>query len=309
MKIITALLLACLLPGTLTADDSWVPVKHLIDTHIHLYDPERKDGIPWPPPDDKVLYKPHLPAEYSGIAKAAGVTGVVIVEASDRLPDNNWVLDLVADDPFYTGFVGNVDLYRKDFADEIDKLRKDKRFVGIRARRKGGLDFSNKQVLKNLRLLAKRGLSVDILGNGAGTKVIIPVDTLAREIPKLRIVFDHVLGYDIDGKPARDEWVAAVKSLATNKNVYCKVSGLYQRSLTQPAPRNIAPYRSLLEVLWNEFGADRLVYGSNWPCTKNSGDYASYLKLVDTFFTEKGQDARERYYWRNAAEAYGLPLK
>lgn len=62
-------------------------VKHMIDTHIHLFDSSRPEGIPWPPADDKVLYKPHLPAEFSSVAKPSGVTGVVIVEASDRSSD------------------------------------------------------------------------------------------------------------------------------------------------------------------------------------------------------------------------------
>ena len=91
------------------------PVKYLIDTHIHLYDTTREVKVTWPREDDKVLYKPHLPAEYSKVAKAAGVTGVVIVEASNRLEDNDWVLDLVKGDDFYVGLVGNVDVYRKDF--------------------------------------------------------------------------------------------------------------------------------------------------------------------------------------------------
>ena len=90
-------------------------VKHLIDTHIHLYDTTRPDGVPWPPEDDKVLYKPHLPAEYSKLARAAKVTGVVIVEASDRLEDNKWVLDQVKGDPFYVALVGNIDPTRKAF--------------------------------------------------------------------------------------------------------------------------------------------------------------------------------------------------
>ena len=74
---------------------SFKPVKHVIDTHLHVYDTRREKGVPWPPRNDKVLYKPHLPEEYKRLAKAAGVTGAVIVEASDQLEDNRWVLDRV----------------------------------------------------------------------------------------------------------------------------------------------------------------------------------------------------------------------
>ncbi|MGB1815229.1 MAG: amidohydrolase family protein [Rubripirellula sp.] len=284
-------------------------VKHMIDTHIHLFDSSRPEGIPWPPADDKVLYKPHLPAEFSSVAKPSGVTGVVIVEASDRLEDNRWVLDLVKDDPFYVALVGNIDPYRKDFGKQLRVLKKDKRFVGIRARNSDPIDYNDPQVLKNFRRLAKAGLSLDILANGKGVEGVREVDELAGKVPELRIVVDHVLGYDIDGNPPGKEWLDAVASLARHENVFCKVSGLYQRCTQQPAPHDPEHYRTVLDSLFKDFGPDRLIYGSNWPCTKKSGDYDSFVRLVNAYFAEKGQEACEKYFWKNAAVAYGLPLK
>jgi predicted TIM-barrel fold metal-dependent hydrolase len=284
-------------------------VKHLIDTHIHLYDTTRKGGVPWPPVDDEVLYKPHLPDEFKRVAQPAGVTGVVIVEASDRLVDNQWVLDAVKDDPFYVALVGNIDPYREDFEEQLGKLRRDPRFVGIRVRVRGkDVDYADPQVVANLGLLAKANLSADILMNGQGVERIQDVDRLARAIPDLHIIINHVLGYDIDGRPPSKEWIAAVARLAENKNVYVKVSGLYQRCAVQPASQDPAHYRALLDVLWDAFGSKRLVYGSNWPCTKKSGDYASFVKLVNAYFADKGQAAAENYFWKNAAEAYRLKL-
>lgn len=284
-------------------------VKHLIDTHIHLYDTRRPEGVPWPPADDKVLYKPHLSEEFSKLAKPAGVTGVVIVEASDRLEDNRWVLNEVGDDPFYVALVGNIDPYRKDFGKQLNRLRKDKRFVGIRARNSGPIDYADPQVLANFRLLEKAGLSLDILANGKGVEGVREVDVLAGKVPSLRIIVDHVLGFDIDGKPPGQEWLDAVASLAKHKNVSVKVSGLYQRCTQQPAPHDPDHYRTVLDPLWTNFGPDRLIYGSNWPCTKKSGDYDSFVRLVNAYFSEKGQAACEQYFWKNAATAYGLPLK
>jgi L-fuconolactonase len=285
------------------------PVKHLIDTHIHLYDTTRDVEMRWPPKDDKVLYKPHLPAEYSRLAKAAGVTGVVIVEASDHLEDNQWVLDQVSGDDFYIGLVGNIDVYREDFEQQVLRFKKDPRFVGVRPRGPKPIDFSNELVLANLRVLARHDLTMDYLTNGGGIPGIETIDRVARAIPSLRIVVNHCLGYDFDGKPPSPKWIAAVERLAANKNVFCKISGLYQRSVPQPAPQNLDHYRSVLDVLWKRFGKDRLIYGSNWPVTKHTGSYASFLKLVDQFISAKGQAAREHFYWKNAAAAYRLPLE
>jgi predicted TIM-barrel fold metal-dependent hydrolase len=205
--------------------------------------------------------------------------------------------------------VGNIDPYRKDFAKQLRGLKKDKRFVGIRARNSDPIDYNDPQVLKNFRKLAKAGLSLDILANGKGVEGVREVDELAGKVPELRIVVDHVLGYDIDGNPPSKEWLDAVASLSRHENVFCKVSGLYQRCTQQPAPHDPEHYRTVLDPLFEGFGADRLIYGSNWPCTKKSGDYDSFVRLVNAYFSEKGQAACEKYFWKNAAVAYGLPLK
>ena len=309
LGLLFVLSLASILPGQTAAGRRGLPqVKHLIDTHIHIYDPTRKDGIPWPPKDDRVLYKPHLPEEYRRVSKPAGVTGVIIVEASDRIVDNDWVLKQVDGDPFFVALVGNIDPKRRDFRQHLDRLRKDKRFVGIRARTEDPIDYNDPQVLENFRVLEDIGLSLDILANGKGIAGVKEVDELAAKVPNLRIIVDHVLGYDIDGNPPSQEWIAAVASLAKHPNVYCKVSGLYQRCLQQPAPKDIAHYKTVLDPLWEHFGSERLIYGSNWPCTKKSGDYISFVKLVNEYFTEKGPEACELYFWKNAAQAYGLKL-
>ncbi len=286
-------------------------VEHMIDTHIHLYDTTREPAVPWPPADDKAVYKPHLPAEFKNVSKPTGLTGVVIVEASDQPEDNRWILDLVSDDDYFVALVGNVDPYSDDFEAQIKNLKSDKRFVGVRARNgknKKAIDLTDEKALDSFRALARNELSLDILVNGGGVDAVEQVDQLARAIPDLHIIVDHVLGYDFDGA-LRTKWVAAVESLAQNKNVWCKISGLYQRSIPQPAPHSIEHYRSAIDVLWKNLGQERLVFGSNWPCTKNSGDYASFVKLVNEYFSNKGQEACERYFWKNASEAYRLAPK
>ncbi len=281
---------------------------HVVDTHIHLYDPRRPDGVPWPPPTDDILYKPHLPQEFTRIAKQANVTGIIVVEASDRLLDNQWVLDLVAKEKRYIGLVGNIDPYRNDFEGQLAKLCQDSRFVGIRARNAGPIGYSDRQVLTSFRTLAKLDRSLDILANGKGVEGVREVERLATEIPNLRIIVNHVLGYDIDGQAPSPDWVQAVAGLAKHPNVYCKISGLYQRSQTQPAPKSMAFYRPVLDTLWEHFGSKRLIYGSNWPVTKRSGDYDSFIRLVNKYFVAKGNAAAENYFWMNANRAYQLKL-
>src|SRR5689334_25281079 len=71
----------------------------VIDTHTHFYDPNRPQGVPWPPRDDKLLYRTVLPKEYRAQPVPRPVTGTVVVEASPWVEDTQWVLDLAAKAP------------------------------------------------------------------------------------------------------------------------------------------------------------------------------------------------------------------
>lgn len=283
--------------------------KHVIDTHIHLFDPTREVEIPWPSKKDPVLYKPHLPAEFNPIAKAAGVTGVVIVEASDLLDDNQWILDLVEGDDFYLGFVGNVDLNRDDFEQQILKLSQDARFKGIRPRGGNSVDYSDPRVLKNLQVMSDQKMTLDYLARGDGTATIETIERVARKFPELHIVINHCFNHRFDGNLPEDERMAAIKKLAENKNVWLKLSGFYQQSIPLPTRDDPEHYLPAINQLWETFGDERVIYGSNWPVTKRAGSYADLMTLIDRVVSQQGQAACERYYWKNAAEAYRLPLQ
>src|SRR4051812_7260212 len=73
--------------------------SRIIDTHIHLYDPSRPQGVPWPPKENKLLYRTTMPADFQAATRGLGVNGVVVVEASVLLEDNQWILDLARDNP------------------------------------------------------------------------------------------------------------------------------------------------------------------------------------------------------------------
>jgi len=97
------------------------------------------------------------------------------------------------------------------------------------------------------------------------------IDLIARTVPELKILINHVAGADIDGKPVDTEWAKDLKQAAAHRHVYCKVSGLFQQSHQRPAPKDTDFYRPVLTELWKSFGEDRLIYGSNRPVTRHGG--------------------------------------
>ena len=89
--------------------------------------------------------------------------------------------------------------------------------------------------------------------------------------------------------------------------MYCKVSALYGRVKKQPAPQDIEFYRPVLDLAFECFGEDRLVFGSDWPVTRTSGDYASVLRLTRAYFDPKGRAVSEKLFYKNAITFYQVP--
>lgn len=273
----------------------------IIDTHTHFYDPDRPEGVPWPNPQDDVLYRPVLPEHYKALAIPEGVTGTIVVEASSWLEDNQWILDLAADDPFIVGFVGNLSLTSPDFADSLARFAANPLFRGIRAGR-NVLDPANEEhTLARMNLLLAHTLTLDLL---VGPDALPRIAWLAESLPDLHIVVNHVAGVAIDGNPPDSQWVEGIHELTAHPNVYCKVSGLVEGTRSQPAPRNVDYYAPTLDVLWDALGKDRLIYASNWPVSERFADYVTVQQIAVDYFREKGETALEKCLWRNSQKAY-----
>jgi len=133
------------------------------------------------------------------------------------------------------------------------------------------------------------------------------VEAIATRLPGLKIIIDHFGNLRLDGEPLDPQWVRQFKSLAGRPNVYCKVSALYGRVKPQPAPKNVSFYRPILELAYDAFGEDRLVYGSDWPVTETTGDYESVLKLTRAWARTKGDAFELKLFYQNAVRFYGIP--
>ena len=296
--------------ATLAAGCATAPVDSsgIIDTHTHFYDPTRPQGVPWPPKNDAVLYRPVLPEEFRKLSQPLGVTGTVVVEASPWLEDNQWVLDLAARDKALVGLVGNIKPGRPEFAAELKRFAANPILRGLRVGvwDKSGLDAP--AVRRDLRLLADRDLSLDVL---TGPERLAPVAALAGALPSLRIVIDHCANVRIDGKTPPSSWLAGLRACAPQRNVFMKVSGLVEGTGRNDgsAPASLDFYRPTLDAIWESFGVDRVIFGSNWPVSARFASYETVFRIVDEYFTAKGRGARGKYFSKNAARAYKFPRR
>jgi predicted TIM-barrel fold metal-dependent hydrolase len=276
----------------------------VIDTHTHFYDPTRVQGVPWPPRDDKLLYRPVLPKEYRALPVPRPVTGTVAVEASPWLEDNQWVLDLAAHDPFIVGFVGNLPVGTKAFAGHLKRFAANELFRGIRLRdRKLEGLLNDPAFVGDLKLLADHDLSLDLLG---GLEILPFADRLATEVPSLRIIIDHLAGVVVDGKAPPADWSEQMRALARNRSIFCKLSGLVEGTGRGNglAPRDVEFYRPVLDAMRAIFGSERLIYASNWPVSERYAPLATVQGIVEEYFRNCGRPAEESVFAESAKAAY-----
>ena len=292
---------ALTLPTAMTSHAASVATR-IIDTHTHFYDPTRPEGVPWPGKGTK-LYRKVMPADWLALAAPHGVKETVIVEASPRVEDNQWILDLAAQEKCIVGFVGNLDPTTPEFAANVKRFAANPIFRGVRWRSDlVKLDVHHEAALKGAKVLVEHGLEFDLNG---GPDALPRAAKLAADMPDLRIVINH-LGSSGDPKSLKPEWKENITTIAKQKNVWMKVSALVEqvKGPEGSAPRDVGYYLPILDHLWESFGPDRLIYGSNWPVSDRGAPYEVVFGLVRDFFSSKGSDACEKYFWKNSRDAY-----
>jgi L-fuconolactonase len=276
----------------------------VIDTHVHFYDPTRPQGVPWPPKDDRVLYRKVLPSTYTAIAQPRPVAGVIVVEASPWIEDNQWILDLMPKNPIILGLVGSLPAGKDGFATLLRRFAANPGFRGIRIRPSPPRsEWDSARLMTDLKALAGLNLSLDLVG---GLEALELARTIAAAIPDLRIVIDHLAGVQIDGNQPPRPWLDQIRATARHHNVYMKISGLVEGTGQRGGLASKDPgfYQPTLDAVWDAFGADRLLYGSNWTVCEHFSDLATVQRLPAGYFSAKGTEALHKVMSANSQKAY-----
>jgi L-fuconolactonase len=278
----------------------------IIDTHIHLFDPSRPQGVPWPDKDDAILYRPALPDRYRRLTKALGIVGAIEVECSPWLEDNQWILDIAAQDTLIVGTVGNLEPGKPDFRKHLERFRQNPLFRGIRYGnlwgRSLGDQLSRSEFISDLEALADAGLELDTANPDPA--LILAVLKLTDQIPRLRVVIDHLPQFELPVESrARSAFQANLRELGQRPQIYVKVSEVLLR-VDGKVRDDLNFYRPRLDELWEIFGPDRLIYGSDWPNSDHWAPYQQVLNVVRDYFTSKGAAVAEKFFWKNSIAAY-----
>ncbi len=277
----------------------------IIDTHIHLYDPFRPGGAPWPNPAIKVLYKTSLPSRYRPIGQPLGVVGAIEIECSSLLEDNQWVLDVAAKEDIMVGTVGHLTPGSPEFRPSLDRFHKNPLFRGIRygLGQHAGREFDSPAFVEDLKALADADLVLDTAN--PTVSLLADVVRVSDRVPNLRIVVDHLpqMVPPTDG-PQRASYDLSMKAFRDRPQIYVKISEVLRRLPDDSIPTDLAFYRPRLDEILDVFGPDRVLFGSDWPNGDQWLPVPVGFKIVQDYFTEKGRPMAEKYFWRNSVKCY-----
>ena len=275
-----------------------------IDTHIHLFDPERPGGIPWPPANDPIRSKATYPDRFRSVSSAHGVAGAIVVECSPRIEDNQWVLDIAAEDESIVGLVGFLDAGQPGFGADLERFAKNPLFRGIRYGNLWGRNLveqlGNSRFIDDMRQAADADLSLDTAN--PNLELLEGMLQLSDRVPTLRMVVDHLPKIQVPGSQ-RPRYKRILAEFSDRPQTYVKISAV----LLNRAGRvsyDLADYRATIDQIADAFGEERILFGSDWPNSDPLGSYAQVIGIVQDYFASKSRTQQERYFRLNSKAAY-----
>jgi len=281
----------------------------IIDAHIHLFDGTRPLGAVYMGSQAyRAISKTSLPSMYAALARPTGIVGAIVVESSGWIDDNLWYLEQCNAGKIMVGVSGTLDPSQADFGKYVTHFQKDPLYRAIRASRFYAADGASGKValdpvqVANLKLLAQADLALDTAN--PSMNLMQANVLLADAIPNLRIIMDHLPSFDPtpDGQAAYE---AVVKDMADRPNIFVKLTEVYHPRLTDNViVKDYEPLRARLEYLYDAFGEDRVIFGTDYPNSYGVATIPEEVGLMKQFFASKSREAAEKYFWKNSARVY-----
>ena len=273
----------------------------IVDAHVQFWKYTKgKDA--WISNDRKALQEDYLPEQLTLTEKWNDITGLVAVQARNMEVETRFLVEIAQTHPIVKGVVGWVDLAAPDVK---EKLQEFSRFPVIKGWRHSGENGSDDFLLnadfqRGVGELQAFNYTYDILVHNRQWSAAA---SLVSKFPQQKFVLDHCGNPDIS-HAGIDEWRFWISELAKYPNVCCKVSGLFTVAPWKRwSPGDFYPY---LDVVFDAFGIDRLLFASDWPTILLSGMYVQWKSLVEKYMENFSAEQKEKVFGLNAVQFYGL---
>ena len=273
----------------------------VIDSHQHFwnYDSVRDSWI-----DDSmsIIRKNFLPKDLEPILNENGVDGCIAVQADQSELETQFLIDCARSNSFIKGVVGWIDLTSDNIDNRLEHFSINPCFKGLRhivqAEKKNYL--LRKDVQHGISKLKKYNLTFDLL---IYPHQIMNAVELVKKFPDQTFILDHIAKPNIS-KPISDEWKYGIKLLSENHNVSCKISGMVTE--TQNFKFNNNDFIPFLDVIFNCFGTERIMFGSDWPVCLVAASYNQTIKIIHNYLENCSKKIIDNIMGTNAIKIYNL---
>jgi L-fuconolactonase len=276
-----------------------------IDAHQHFwkYDPHRDR---WITDEMSILKRNFLPEHLIGELRANGIDGSIAVQADQSEDETEFLLDLaVRRDSMIRGVVGWLDLSSPHLPARLAHFVEFKKLRGLRHIVQSEPDdrfMLHPDFCRGIATLKDFDLTFDILIYPRQLPAAIE---LIEKFPDQKFVLDHLAKPRIRTQEI-EPWAKHICTLARNPNLFCKLSGLVtEANWTNWRAADFDPY---LDVAFDAFGVDRLMFGSDWPVCLLAASYRQVRELVEQYIARFRIDSQAKIFGLNAVKFYGLTI-
>ncbi len=272
-----------------------------IDSHVHFWNFDAvRDS--WITDDMKILRQDHLPEHLSVLLKENAMAGCVAVQADQSETETVFLTGLSETSPFIKGVVGWVDLQDEHIGQRLEYFSRFPIIKGwrhiVQAEPDGFLAGNNFK--RGIRALAAFNYTYDLLVYHHQLKY---APGFVSGFPGQRFVIDHCAKPDIRNNKM-DDWKMYMKEMAVFPNLYCKLSGLLTEAKWKEwKEADLYPW---LDIVFEFFGTDRLLFGSDWPVLQLSGSYGQWKGLLVRYMEKYSEADRQKIFGLNAIKFYNL---
>jgi len=275
-------------------------VNPIVDSHQHFWRLDRGD-YGWLTPALEPIYRDFMPADLAPQLARAGVGATIAVQAAPTVAETRFLLQLARENRFIAGVVGWVDFESPDAVESMAELAADVNLVGLRPMIQDIPDpewMLRQEFDPVFEAMIDHGLVFDAL---VKPQHLPALRELVARYPDLKTVVDHAAKPPLaTGNLA--EWKREMTQLAVASEVVCKVSGLVTEAGSADAPRLTECFDHLLQT----FGAQRLMWGSDWPVCELVCSYEDWRRTSGTLFSRLSFAEREQIHSTVARQTYGI---
>lgn len=280
----------------------FAPATQKIDAHQHFWQYNPAAHV-WMTDEMAALKRDHLPEDLEPLLARLGFDGCIAVQAAQNLEETRWLLELAERNDFIRGVVGWVDLCSPELEAQLAQFASHPRLVGVRHIVQDEPDDNfllRDDFQHGIARLSELALTYDVLIYPRQLPAAIK---LVGRFPQQPFVLDHI------AKPAIAEgkltpWEDGVRELARLPNICCKLSGMVTEARWKQWQRQ--DFHRYLDVVFDAFGPDRLMIGSDWPVCTLSAEYESAMRIVIDYIGQFTPAIQNGILGGNCARFYGV---